>query len=69
MTAPVYACARCGEKPRDGDTFLCADCWVDPDRDDEQSAVSDLPSSTQRSALIASGWAGWHRRMKAASRA
>jgi len=73
MTAPVYACARCGENPREGDTFLCADCLLDPKRMSETySAQAGAPDDAreQRRLLVSmAGWAGWSKRIKGGSRA
>lgn len=72
MSAPVFACARCGENPRDGDTFLCADCRRSRRRMKEVRVAQRVSSEAkgQRKVLIeAYGWAGWNRRLKGAPRA
>ena len=64
MTA--YACARCGVKPREDDTFLCVDCHDDPQRQAETRAALTGAAYNPREArrlLIDMGWAGWNRRI------
>lgn len=71
MSAPVYACARCGQSPRADDTFLCASCLVSRDAKKEQRiAEATYPGEyrEQRRHLIeVYHWAGWHRRLKGGS--
>jgi hypothetical protein len=73
MSVPVYACARCGEKERTDNTFLCADCLRSRLGMKERLAVKALHNDdikAQRRALIERyGWAGWTRRLKGAPRA
>ena len=68
MTAPVYACARCGERERAGDTFLCRKCLASSTRLREQGiAEATFPGDhkAQRALLTQSWhWQGWNRRMK-----
>lgn len=67
MTAPVYACARCGKAERAEDTFLCLDCLDSDVRVVEQKAAeATFPGDhrQQRRLLMeAYGWQGWSRRM------
>lgn len=73
MTAPVYACARCGNRERTDNTFLCSDCLRSRKQIKEKLVVQrlhPLDGNAQRAALIKSfGWAGWQRRLKAGGRA
>ena len=67
MGLTAYACARCGKKPREGDLFLCDECYMDPQRMVEvRAAQAGQPDDgkAQRQLLIdMAGWAGWHRRI------
>ena len=70
MTAPVYACARCGKAAREEDTFLCGDCLDSAIRVVEQKTVERLhpgDHKAQRALLMeAYEWRGWARRMRRA---
>lgn len=71
MSAPVYACARCGVEPRDGDTYLCVGCLDDPQRMVEmrcaQVGSPDNAKEQRRLLISMANWAGWHRRLKGGS--
>ena len=67
MTAPVYACARCGKRERAEDTFLCAYCLDDPFRKVEQRTVELLhpgDHKAQRALLVETyAWFGFGKRL------
>ena len=70
MTAPVYACVRCGIAEREEDTFLCGHCLDLHERTVElRDAEIQFPGdhkAQRRHLTNVYGWQGWNRRMSRA---
>lgn len=61
----IRACVRCGEAPRDADTFICSSCRNDPRTKAEAEAARAADPQHPRFVLIQRGWAGGWARDKA----